>query len=148
MLERWKALIWEQKVVYAGFAILALLILGGIASQALALELNQAGKARAVAGSGFTATTADTMRFSPAGNDSASYMYLPTAYMVWTPLGEAFGVRRFYDGVAEGVWCMVPEGQSLTIPAPRPYIIGGHITHVLAFKGTVTDSVLVLPLYR
>lgn len=148
MLERWKALCWEQKVVYSGFVILGLLIIGGVASQALALDLNAAGRTRAVAGSGFSATAGDTMRFSPAGNDSANALRMPTAYMVWTPLGEAFGVRRFYAGVAEDVWCMVPDGQSLTIPAPSAYMISGDITHVLAFKGTVTDSVLILPLYK
>lgn len=148
MLERWKALPWEKKVIFGGFAVLVFLIVLGIFESAFALDLNAAGKTRAIAGADFSATTADTIRFSPAGNDSASFRHLPTAYMVWTPLGQAFGVRRFYNGTAESVWSMVPEGQSLTIPAPPGYLISGDATHVLAFKGTVTDSVLILPLYR
>ena len=147
MLERWKALIWEKKVVYGGMIVLGLLILGGIASQALALEINSARPARAIAGSGFSASAADTLRISYAelGDSPRS---LPTAYMVWTPLGEAFSVRRHFEGTAEAVWLAVPEGQSLVIPAPRPVKIASVWTHVLAFKGTVTDSVLVLPLDR
>ena len=141
MREWWKALIWGKKVVYAGGVILALLLLVGIVSKASALELNAIRKTRAVTASGFTATTADTVRISYAERGDTP-MVLPTAYLVWTPLGEAFGVRRFYDGTAETVWTMVPEGQSFVIPAPPPYKIGGVWTHVLAFKGTVTDSVL------
>lgn len=147
MLERWKALPWEKKVIYGGLAILGLLILIGIFETAVALELNGARKTRAIAGSDFSASAADTMEISYPELGS-SPMYLPTAYMVWTPLGEAFSVRRFFEGTAEPVWIAVPEGQSLTIPAPVPHKISGTWTHVLAFKGVVTDSVLVLPLDR
>ncbi len=147
MLERWKALIWEKKVVYGGMAILSILLLFGIVGEVFALELNNARPARAIAGSGFTATAGDTLRISYEELGDAP-RYLPTAYMVWTPLGEAFSVRRHFEGTAEAVWLAVPEGQSLVIPAPRPVKIASVWTHVLAFKGTVTDSVLVLPLDR
>ena len=148
MLERWKALPWEKKVIFGGFFVLGMLIVIGIFESAFALELNSARRCRAIAGSGFSAVAADTLRISPAGADSANVMALPNAYMVWSPLGEAFYVRRFFAGTVEPVWLAVPEGQSLTIPAPQPHLISGDITHVLAFKGTVTDSVLVLPLDR
>lgn len=147
MLERWKALPWEKKVIFGSFFILGLLIIIGIFETASALELNSARRARAIAGSGFSATAADTLRISYAELGS-SPMYLPTAYMVWTPLGEAFSVRRHFEGTAEPVWIPVPEGQSITIPAPSPVKISTTWTHVLAFKGTVTDSVIVLPLDR
>ena len=147
MLERWKALCWEKKVVYGGMVVLGLLILGGIASQAFALELNGVRKTRAVTGSGFTATAGDTVRISYAELGD-SPRALPSAYMVWTPLGEAFSVRRFYEGTAEAVWTAVPEGQSYVLPAPPPYKIAGVWTHVLAFKGTVTDSILYQPMDR
>lgn len=147
MLERWKALPWEKKVIFGGFFVLGLLIVIGIFESAFALEVNGARKCRAIAGSGFSASAADTLRIS-YNELSAHPSALPTAYMVWTPLGEAFYVRRYFEGTAEPVWLPVPEGQSLTIPAPVPHKIGSVWTHVLAFKGTVTDSVLVLPLDR
>lgn len=147
MLERWKALPWEKKVIFGSFAVLGFLIVLGIFESAFALDLNSARPCRAIAGSGFSATAGDTIRISYAELGD-SPRALPTAYMVWTPLGEAFSARRYFEGTAESVWMAVPEGQSLTIPAPRPQKIGSTWTHVLAFKGTVTDSVLILPLDR
>lgn len=145
MLEKWKALRWEMKVVSVGFVILGFLITLGVAEKACALDLGSARPCRAIIGTSFSDAAGDTLRISYA-ELGATPTVLPRAYMVWTPQGEAFSVRRYFEGVAEPVWMAVPEGQSLVIPAPRPGKIGTTWTHVLAFKGTVTDSILVLPM--
>ena len=143
MLERWKALIWEKKVVYGGMIVLGLLLLFGIASEALALDLNFAWRARE---EGITSGAAQKIYLAAA--DSTNSMRLPTAYLIWEKSGNPIRVRRFYENVAETVWIDIPEGQSLVIPAPPAYRRTGSTAwwHKMAFVGTAGDTIKYLPL--
>lgn len=143
MLERWKALIWEKKVVYGGMVILGLLILGGIASQAFALDLNAA---RPIREEGLGGTTPELVYY--AYEDSTNMRALPTAYLIYEKVGNPVKVRRFYSNVAETYWIDIPEGQSLVIPAPPAFKRTGSTAwwHKMAFMGASGDTIKYLPL--
>jgi hypothetical protein len=145
MLERWKALCWEKKVVYGGFVILGFLILGGIASQALALDLNGA---RAVREEGLAGTTPELVYYADV--DSTNAMRMPTAYLIWEKVGNPIEIRRFYNNVAESYWIAIPDGQSFVVPAPPMFKRTGSTAwwHKLAFKGAASDTVKYLPMDR